>query len=98
MTLTTYSISEDVATCEEYLTAADEFMFETGRYIEMNPIPPTTSAISATGKSRNISFRPMTHDDCHFWFMQLDDVFVSQRITSHITKFAALTTLCGTYP
>ena len=35
----------------------------------------------------------MTHDDCHLWFMQLEDVFSSQGITSQITKFAALTTL-----
>ena len=86
-------ISEDIAASEEYVTAADEFMFETGRYIEMNPIPPTTNAIPATGKSHMISFRPMTHDDFHLWFMQLDDVFSSQGITSQITKFAALTTL-----
>ena len=75
MTLTKRSISEDIAASEEYVTAADEFMFETGRYIEMNPIiPPTTNAISTTGKSHRISFRPMTHDDCHLWFMQLEDV------------------------
>ena len=93
MTLTKRSISEDIAASEEYITAADEFMFETGRYIEMNPIPPTTNAISATGKSHRIVFRPMNHDDCHLWFMQLEDVFSSQGITSQITKFAALTTL-----
>ena len=94
MTLTKRSISEDIAASEEYVTAADEFIFETGRYIEMNPIiPPTTNAISTTGKSYRISFRPMTHDDCHRWFMQLEDVFSSQGITSHITKFAALTSL-----
>ena len=93
MTLTKRSISEDIAASEENVTAADEFMFETGRYIEMNPIPPTTNAIPATGKSHRIYFRPMTHDDCHLWFMQLEDVFSSQGITSHITKFAALTTL-----
>ena len=93
MTLTKRSISEDIAASEEYVTAAAEFMFETGRYIEMNPIPHTTNAISATVKSHRISFRPMTHDDCHLWFMQLDDVFSSQGITSQITKFAALTTL-----
>ena len=96
MTLTTRSISEDIAASEEYVTAADEFMFETGRYIEMNPIiPPTTNAIhvSAPGINHRISFRPMTHDDCYLWFMQLDDVFSSQGITSQITKFAALTTL-----
>ena len=68
-------------------------MFETGRYIEMNPIPPTTNAIPATGKNHRISFRPMTHDDCHLWFMQLEDVSSSQGITSQITQFAALTTL-----
>ena len=34
MTLTKRSISEDIAASEEYVTAADEFMFETGRYIE----------------------------------------------------------------
>ena len=93
MTLTKRSISEDIAASEEYVTAADEFMFETGRYIEMNPIPPATNAIPATGKSHSISFRPMTHDDCHLWFMQLEDVFSSQGITSQITQFAALTTL-----
>ena len=93
MTLTKRSISEDIAASEEYVTAADEFMFETGRYIEMNPIPHTTNAISATVKSHRISFRPMTHDDCHIWFMQLEAVFSSQGITSQITKFAALTTL-----
>ena len=93
MTLTKRSISEDIAASEEYVTAADEFMFETGRYIEMNPIPHTTNAIPATVKSHRISFRPMTHDDCHLWFMQLEDVFSSQGITSQITKFAALTTL-----
>ena len=43
MTLTTRYISKDVAASEEYVTAADEFMFETGRYIEMNPIPATTN-------------------------------------------------------
>ena len=93
MTLTKRSISEDIAASEEYVTAADEFMFETGRYIEMNPIPHTTNAIPATVKSHRISFRPMTHDDCHLWFMQLEDVFLSQGITSQITKFSALTTL-----
>ena len=94
MILTKRSISEDIAASEEYVTAADEFMFETGRYIEMNPIiPPTTNAISTTGNSHRIYFRPMTHDDCHLWFMQLEDVFSSQGITSQITKFAALTTL-----
>ena len=35
----------------------------------------------------------MTHDDCYLWFMQLEDVFSSQGITSQITKCAALTTL-----
>ena len=82
MTLTKRSISEDIAASEEYVTAADEFLFETGRYIEINPIiPPTTNAISATGKTHRISFRPMNHDDCHIWFMQLEDVFSSQVIT-----------------
>ena len=94
MTMTKRSISEDIAASEEYVTAAHEFMFEAGRYIEMNPIiPPTTNAISATGKSHRIYFRSMTHDDCHLWFMQLEDVFLSQGITSKIKKFAALTTL-----
>ena len=78
MTLTTRYISKDVAASEEYVTAADEFMFETGRYIEMNPIPATTNTISATGKGHKSSFRPMTHGDCHLWFMHLENVFLSQ--------------------
>ena len=57
MTLTKRSISEDIAASEEYVTAADEFMFETGRYIDMNPIiPPTTNAISTTGKATGFLF------------------------------------------
>ena len=55
--LTKRSISEDIAASEEYVAAADEFMFETGRYIEINP---------------------MTHDDCHLWYMLLEDVLSSQ--------------------
>ena len=35
----------------------------------------------------------MPHDDCELWFAQLEDVFSSLGITSHINKFAALTTL-----
>ena len=46
-----------------------------------------------TGKSHRISLQPMTQDDCDLWFMQLEDVFSSQGITSQITKFDALTTL-----
>ena len=35
----------------------------------------------------------MTHNDCRLWFMQLEDVFASQGISSQTNKFAALTTL-----
>ena len=35
----------------------------------------------------------MTHDDCRLWFMQLQDVFSAQGISSQVNKFAGLTML-----
>ena len=48
MTLTKRSICEDIAASEEYATAVDECMFETGRYIEISHKPPSTNAVLAT--------------------------------------------------
>ena len=82
----------------EYITSAEDMLFEACRYIESHS--PQTSNISTTVASnvseprgKNVSFRPMTHDDCGLWFAQLEDVFSSLGITSQTNKFAALTTL-----
>ena len=91
------TVSEDIINSAEYITSAEDMLFEACRYIESHS--PQTSNISTTAASnvseprgQNVSLRPMTHDDCGLWFAQLEDVFSSLGITSQ-TKFAALTTL-----
>ena len=57
----------------------------------VSPVAPIPASASARG--HKISFRAMTHDDCRLWFIQLEDVFAAQGISSQTNKFAALTTL-----
>ena len=80
---------------EESLIKAEDMLFEAGRYLDKHPAMPTinTTTWSSTVKGCKVSFRPMTHDDCELWFMQLEDVFAAQGIVSQVAKFAALTTL-----
>ena len=92
------TVSEDIINSAEYITSAQDMLFEACGYIESHS--PQTSNISTTVASnvseprgQKVSFRPMTHDDCGLWFAQLEDVFSSLGITSQTNKFAALTTL-----
>ena len=92
------TVSEDIINSADYITSAEDMLFEACRYIESHS--PQASNISTTVASnvseprgQKVSFRPMTHDDCGLWFAQLEDVFSSLGITSQTNKFAALTTL-----
>ena len=92
------TVSEDIINSAEYITSAEDMLFEACRYVESHS--PQTSNISTTVASnvseprgQKMSFRPMTHDDCGLWFAQLEDVFSSLGITSQTIKFAALITL-----
>ena len=74
------TVSEDIINSAEYITSAEDMLFEACRYIESHS--PQTSNISTTVASnvseprgQKVSFRPMTHDDCGLWFAQLEDVF-----------------------
>ena len=95
---TSRTVNEDILDSEEYITTAEDMLFDAGRYVESHPPQPSTtstevSTVSIPSRGQKVSFRPMTHDDCRLWFAQLEDVFLSQGITSQINKFAALTTL-----
>ena len=92
------TVSEDIIDSDEYITSAEDMLFEACRYIESHS--PQTSITSTTVASnvseprgQRVSFRPMTHDDRVLWFAQLKDVFSSLGITSQTNKFTALTTL-----
>ena len=94
---TSRTVTEDIIDSEEYTTNAEDVIFEAGRYLENHPAQPSptlTVTSTSTGlKGHKVSFRPMTHDVCRLWFMQLQDVFSAQGISSQVNKFAALTTL-----
>ena len=91
----TKTAAEYVAGAEESLIKAEDMLLEAGRYLDKHPAMPNinTTTSSSTAKGCKVSFRPMTHDDCELWFMQLEDVFAAQGIVSQVAKFAALTTL-----
>ena len=74
-------ISRTMINSDEYITGAEEIMFEAHRYIENHS--PQTSIISATVASnvseprgQNVSSRPITHDDSGLWFVRLEYVFL----------------------
>ena len=94
---TSCTVTEDIIDSEEYTTNAEDVIFEAGRYLENHPAHPsptlTVTSTSTGSKGHKVSCRPMTHDDCRLWFMQLKDVFSAQGISSQVNKFAALTTL-----
>ena len=93
---TSHTASDDISDSDEYITKAEDTLFEISRYLENHPAvvsPVAPIPASASARGHKISFRAMTHDDCRLWFMQLEDVFAAQGISSQTNKFAALTTL-----
>lgn len=96
--ITARTAADYVVDSEEYTIKAEDVIFEAGRYLDKHLAAPLINMVTATPtptaqKGCKITFRPMTHDDCGLWFMQLDDVFAAQGIVSQVAKFAALTTL-----
>ena len=93
---TSHTASDDISDSDQYITKAEDTLFEISRYLENHPAvvsPVAPIPASASARGHKISFRAMTHDDCRLWFMQLEDVFAAQGISSQTNKFAALTTL-----
>ena len=93
-----YKSDSDQYITDQYITKAEDTLFEISRYLEnhpalVSPVAPIAASASASARGHNISFRAMTHDDCRLWFMQLEDIFAAQGISSQTNKFAALTTL-----
>ena len=92
------TVSEDIINSAEYITSAEDMLFEACRYIESHSsqtsnISTTVASNVSEPRGQKVSFRHMTHDDCGLWFAKLEDVFSSLGITSQTNKFAALTTL-----
>ena len=97
-TTTSHPASEDISDSDQYITKAEDTLFEISRYLEnhpalVGPVTPIAASASASARGHDISFRAMTHDDCRLWFMQLEDFFAAHGISSQTNKFAALTTL-----
>ena len=97
-TTTSHTVSDDINDSDQYVTKAEDTLFEISRYLEnhpadVNPVVSIAASVSSSARGHNISFRAMTHDDCRLWFAQLEDVFASLGISSQTNKFAALTTL-----
>ena len=97
-TTTSHTVSEDINDSDEYVTKAEDTLFEISRYLDnhpadVNPVVSIAASVSSSAKGHTISFRAMTHDDCRLWFAQPEDVFASLGISSQANKFAALTTL-----
>ena len=91
VSVTTRSVSEDIADTDDYITKAEDLLFVSGRYIEIHPISPSPIPCDMTaGINHKISFRPITHDDCRLWFAQLYDVCSSHGIVSHVNMFTSL--------
>ena len=93
---TSHTASDDISDSDEYITKAEDTLFEISRYLENHPVvasPVAPIAASASARGHKIYFRAITHDDCRLLFMQLEDVFAAQGIASQTNKFAALTTL-----
>ena len=96
-TTTSHTASEDISDSDQYITKAEDTLYEISRYLEnhralVSPVGPIAASASASARGHKISFRAMIYDDCRRWSMQLEDVFAAQGISSQ-TKFAALTTL-----
>ena len=97
-TTTSHTVSDDINDSDQYVTNAEDTLFEISRYLEnhpadVNPVVSIAASVLSSARGHNISFRAMTHDDCRLWFAQLEDVFASLGISSQTNKFAALTTL-----
>ena len=97
-TTTSHMASDDISDSDQYITKAEDTLFEISRYLEnhpalVSPVAPIAASASASARGHQMSFRFMTHDDCRLWFMQLEDVFAAQVISSQTNKFAGLTTL-----
>ena len=97
-TTTSHMVSEDIIDSDQYVTKAEDTLFEISRYLEnhpaeVNPAVSIAASVPSSARGHKISFRAMTHDDCRLWFAQLEDVFASLGISSQNNKFAALTTL-----
>ena len=97
-TTTSHTVSKDIHDSDQYVTKAEDTLFEISRYpdnhpAEANPVVSIAASVPVIARGHIISFRVMTHDDCRLWFAQLDDVFASLGISQQTNKFAALTTL-----
>ena len=97
-TTTSHTANEDISDSDQYITKAEDTLFEISRYLEnhpalVSPVAPIAASAYASARGHNISFRAMTHYDCRLWFMQLEDVFAAHGISSQTNKFVALTTL-----
>ena len=86
---TSHTASDDISDSDQYITKAEDTLFEISRYLENHPAvvsPVAPIPASASARGHNIYFRAMTHDDCRLWFMQLEDVFAAQGISSQTNK------------
>ena len=86
-TTTSHTASEDISDSDQYITKAEDTLFEISRYLEnhpslVSPVASIAASASASARGHTISFRAMTHDDCRLWFMQMEDVFAAQGISS----------------
>ena len=97
-TTTSHTASDDISDSDQYVTKAEDTLFEISRYLEnhpalVSPVAPIAASASASARGHKISFHAMTHDDCRLWFMKLEDVFAAQGISSQTNKFAPFSTL-----
>ena len=63
------TVSEDIINSAEYITSAEDMLFEACRYIESHSaqtsnISTTVASYVSEPRGQRVSFRPMTHDDC----------------------------------
>ena len=68
-TATSHTASEDISDSDQYITKAEDTLFEISRYLEnhpalVSPVAPIAASASASARGHKISFRAMTHDDC----------------------------------
>ena len=75
-----HTVREDIINYAEYITRAEDLLFEACRYIESHShqtsnISTTVASNVSEPRRQKVFFRTMTHDDCGLWFAQLEDVF-----------------------
>ena len=75
-TTTSHTVSEDISDSDQYVTKAEDTLFEISRYLEnhpaeVNPAVSVDTSVPSSARGHKISFRVMTHHDCRLLFAQL---------------------------